>query len=380
MLTLIGRVDAFISSPPLIQTVTFVGRTTTTTTTTTISNPQRNARHHKDVWKLHAIGVLAKKAKQAELRKYVTDGVDDAVMEYYHRIQDDKQQQNEQQTPPPTPTPPGPLQQELTKRKGTITVIAEFKRKNEHCPDGVINEFYDPELLSPQFREAGASAIAVMACERMGGCSYKDLEAFGREQQRSRHAVPGPIRIINADLIIDEIQIARTAACGAHAVLLSLPILGTAPDTIRPLLRAAEGLSLESIVAVSTKEEAQCAIDLGAGILHVMHGEGSSSIDEKVSIITDLVIPEGRQVCTIAQIVARNDKALQEIEEAWALRDKGFNCVWVGDVLYKSGLETEQPGAIIRSMKSKSSLKWASPKAAHGRGEGAREYLGDILM
>jgi indole-3-glycerol phosphate synthase len=31
-------------------------------------------------------------------------------------------------------------------------------------------------------------------------------------------------------------------------------------------------------------------------------------------------------------------------------------------------------------MKAKSSVKYASPKARSGKGEGAREYLGDILM
>ena len=79
--------------------------------------------------------------------------------------------------------------------------------------------------------------------------------------------------------------------------------------------------------------------------------------------------------------LARNDKQLQEIEEAWAVRDKGFNCVWVGEALYKEGSDaTEHPGAIIKSMRSKSSLRFASPKASSGKGEGAREYLGDIMM
>jgi len=108
---------------------------------------------------------------------------------------------------------------------------------------------------------------------------------------------------------------------------------------------------------------------------------GVAAIDDKVAVVDDLQVPEGQQICTIASIMARNDNQLQEIEEAWALRDKGFNCAWVGDALYKGGSDsTENPGAIIKSMKSKSSLKWASPKASTGRGEGAREYLGDIMM
>jgi indole-3-glycerol phosphate synthase len=331
---------------------------------------QSPPRHHHSPSALHAIGVLAKKAKEAELRKYVSEGVEDSVMEQYKRLK-----VNLNSVDLSAPQSPGPLQQELTKRKGTITVIAEYKRKNDQCETGYIKDMYDPEILSPSFREYGASGIAVMADERMGGCTYEDLAAFAEEQRRAQSQVPGPVTVINNDLIIDELQIARTAACGAQAVVLTCSIL--TGDDLTTLLKAAKALDLEAIAAVSTKEEAQTAVDQGARIVLVVNIEG---IDDKVAVIQDLVIPEGQAVCTIANIVTRNDKGLAEIEEAWAIRDKGFNCAWVGDALYKSGLETETPGVIIKSMKSKSSLKWASPKASHGRGEGAREYLGDILM
>jgi indole-3-glycerol phosphate synthase len=77
----------------------------------------------------------------------------------------------------------------------------------------------------------------------------------------------------------------------------------------------------------------------------------------------------------------RSDKGLAEVEEAWACRDKGFNCAWISEALYKAGNSaSEHPGAIIKSMVAKASVKWASPVARSGRGEGAREYLGDILM
>jgi indole-3-glycerol phosphate synthase len=77
----------------------------------------------------------------------------------------------------------------------------------------------------------------------------------------------------------------------------------------------------------------------------------------------------------------RSDKGLAEVEEAWECRDKGFNCAWISEALYKAGNSaSEHPGAIIKSMVAKASVKWASPVARSGRGEGAREYLGDILM
>lgn len=317
---------------------------------------------------LYAIGALAKKAKQTVLRKYVEDGVEDNVMEKYNILKEKKDQIDL------STLAAGPLQLTLTRRKGTITVIAEYKRKNDQCEHGYINDIYDPEILSPTFREFGASAIAVMADERMGGCSYDDLKAFCVEQSRASQEVPGPVKVINNDLVIDELQLAQTAACGAHAVVFTMSVVGE--EELPDLLKAAAALDLESIVSVGTVEEGQKAIDLGARML-LVNAEG---VDAKVEIVKVMNVPEDRPVCMIANIIAKRDKSLQEIEEAWAVRDKGFNAAWIGDALYKTGLETEHPGAIIKSMKSKSSLKWATPKATSGRGEGAREYLGDIMM
>lgn len=321
---------------------------------------------------LHAIGALAKKAKEADLRKYIEGGIDDDVREKYGLVKQALQQEDENMGD----DDPGPLQMALTKRKGTLTIIAEFKRKNDAVEAGYISDIYDPELLSPAFREYGASAIAVMADERMGGCTYKDVADFIEEQRRAKNNVPGPLSVINNDLIIDELQIARSAAMGVAACVITLDVVGE--EQLQTLLKASKAVGLESIVAVSTKEEAQRAVDLGARILLIM------CLDEpavKAEVIEGLVVPEGQQVCAIANILTRKNQQLQEIEDAWALRDKGFNSVWVADTLYKAGNDAnEHPGAVIKAMRSKSSLKWASPKARTGKGEGAREYLGDIMM
>jgi indole-3-glycerol phosphate synthase len=338
-----------------------------TTTSTTSSSPSSSSSTC-----LHAIGALAKKAKQVSLKEYVNGGISDDVMTIY---KDMKAKMDSVDLL--SASLGGPLQQSLTKRKGTITVIAEYKRKNSETDNGFINaQMYDPELLSPTFREFGASAIAVMADERMGGCTYADIATFVEEQRRAKNDVPGPVPVINNDLIIDELQVARSKAMRCAAVVIHLPMVGA--DDTRMLLRACRAADMEAIVAVSSHEQAQQAIDLGAQMISVIYVDG---VEDKVKVVADLKIPNGRPVCTIANILARDNKQLQEVEEAWALRDKGYNAVWVGEALYKSGADfTEHPGAIIKAMKSKSSVKWASPKASSGRGEGAREYLGDILM
>lgn len=322
---------------------------------------------------LQAIGALAKKAKEATLRQYIASGIDKDVMEKYNIIKE-ALERGDSGEDKEGDLKMGPLQERLTRRKGTITVIAEYKRKL--ADSGYINDVFEPAIMSGEFREFGASGIAVMADERMGGCTYEDLKIFVEDQRRSRNSVPGPVAIINNDLIIDELQIAQSASCGVGAVVLVLDIIGV-EDTAK-LLKAAKSVDLEVIVAVSTKEDAQKAVDIGAKMISVVNVEG---VDDKQKVIQNLEVPEGRTVTTIANILHRGNKGLEEVEEAWACRDKGFNCAWVSDALYKAGNSAaEHPGAIIKSMTSKSSLRWASPIARSGRGEGAREYLGDILM
>ncbi|GMH64540.1 hypothetical protein TrRE_jg5713, partial [Triparma retinervis] len=119
---------------------------------------------------------------------------------------------------------PDLLKTSITKRKGTLTVIAEYKRKLN--AEGFVNDIFEPELMSPVFREFGASATAVMTDKRMGGCDYADLETVAREQEEAKGDVPGPLPVICSDLIVDKVQIARAKACGAGAITLQLGLLG----------------------------------------------------------------------------------------------------------------------------------------------------------
>eukprot|EP00571_Detonula_confervacea_P012083 CAMPEP_0172312744 /NCGR_PEP_ID=MMETSP1058-20130122/18537_1 /TAXON_ID=83371 /ORGANISM="Detonula confervacea, Strain CCMP 353" /LENGTH=362 /DNA_ID=CAMNT_0013026289 /DNA_START=33 /DNA_END=1121 /DNA_ORIENTATION=- len=316
---------------------------------------------------LGAIGVFVRKAKEADVRKYCAEGPPESVLTLLKQIKDFNHDGDDDSTN-------NEIQSALTKRKGTITVIAEYKRKLEGS--GFVAEILPPNLLSPVFREFGAAAVAVLADDRTGGCSYDDVVAVVEEESEAQGDVPGPLPVISSDLIVDEIQIAQAADAGAKAVTVTYGVVGG--EKVTQFIKDAKALGLEVIVNVGTAEEAQGAVDAGASIVSVC---GVNGADDKYAVIESLSIPEGRAVCTIANILAKDNKALEEVEEAWICRDKGFNCVWVSDALYKSGGDPlEHPGAVIRSMQAKSSVKYASPMARAGKGEGAREYLGDILM
>lgn len=322
---------------------------------------------------LNAIGVLARKAKEAAVREFCVGGLSPDVLE---KVEEMKAGLQSDET---TDEAPGPIQTRLTKRKGTISLIAEYKRKfavDTAFVDKDAGGVFDPEVLSPVFREFGASGVAIMADERMGGCTYEDVSEFAKEQASAKGDMPGPVSIISSDLIVDEVQIAQSAAAGAGAIVVTFGVVGVEKTDF--FLKCAKALNLETIIAVSNKEEAQQAVDLGARLIYAT---GFDDVDAKCEAVQDLIVPEGAQVCTIANILANNNKALEEVEEAWICRDKGFNAVWVSDALYKSGNDpSEHAGAIMKAMTAKSSVKWASAKGMGGKGEGAREYLGDILM
>lgn len=329
---------------------------------------------------LNAIGVFVRKAKEADVRKYCEEGPSPMVLSLLQQMKDSPNSSSSSSTDTNNNIN-SKLQSLLTKRKGTITIIAEYKRKL--IGSGFLSEVPAPELLSPVFREFGASAIAVLADERTGGCTYTDITTFVTEQADAIDKVPGPVPIISNDIIVDEIQIAQAKEAGAVAITINYGLLGN-ENTVAQFIQDAKTLNMETIVVVSTPREAQSAVNAGATILCVsgnIIGAGPkydvvSNITTSTSSSTSL-----SPICIIANILAQSNKSLEEVEEAWSCRDLGFHCVWVSDALYKSGNDpVEHPGAIIQSMRLKSSVQFASPKARSGKGDGAREYLGDILM
>ena len=146
---------------------------------------------------LDAIGVFVRKAKEADVRRYCESGPSAAVLALLQQIKDARHDEDEL-----TKHDVGELQSLLTKRRGTITVIAEYKRKLDGS--GFVSEVPPPETLSPVFREFGAAAVAVLADERVGGCSYDDVVTILEEQQEAAGDVPGPLPVISSELVVDE--------------------------------------------------------------------------------------------------------------------------------------------------------------------------------
>jgi indole-3-glycerol phosphate synthase len=302
-----------------------------------------------------------KKAKQAALQKYVADRVPQEVLDVYKDMME-QTKANPLTMIGSSQFVAGPLQECLTKRKGTISVIAEYKRKALEVPNVVIKTILEPEFYAKIFRESNVATMAVLANEQMGGCTYNDLARVVEEQWQAQVVVPGPIPIINSNIIINMVQIAQSKVHNVAAVTIPLSMIDAA-DQLEELLTAAAAVQIKAIVIVASVDKAQLAVAQGAKIIRVDNVEARDAI--VMSVLKIVYIP------------ANNNKLLLEIEDAWNVRRKGlFQAVWVSEALFKEN----NAGAVVKSMRSKSSSTWASPKAATGQGEGAREYLGDILM
>ncbi len=300
---------------------------------------------------LKAISVLARKAKEAEVAKYLSEEIDEATMACYRALDDVEE----------GAAVPTHLRDNLTKRKGTLTVLAEYKRQLKD--DGFVNEVFEPGLMSPLFREFGAAAVAVMTDKRIGGCTYDDLKHVSEEQEGARGEVPGPLPVICSDLIVDEVQVARAKASGAQAVKLDVGLLTA--EKLPAALNAAKALGMEAILQVGSPEEIATALKYEAKMVVVNSLE---SVETKAKWRADLIPADVTAICCVN---AYDNKQLEEVQEAWELRDAGYQGVWVSDCLFKSGNDpTEHAGAIINAMRSKSSVKYASPRSKSGRGEG----------
>eukprot|EP00957_Ditylum_brightwellii_P054531 4130997-Ditylum_brightwellii.AAC.1 len=217
----------------------------------------------------------------------------------------------------------GPLQQVLTKSKGAI---------------------YVSWMTGQATLTSGAIALAAVTDEHMGSCMYEDVAMFVEEQTKAQGEMPGPLPVVSHDLVVDELQLNQAAVVGVHTLTITLGVVSA--EKVPFYLKAVKTLNLKVIVNVDTAEQAQEAVDAGAMLFCVAGADGA---ENKKAVIVDLNLLEGnKKVCAIANIVAKNNQQLEEVEESWIFCDGGFNAVLVSDALYKGwNNPVHHPGAII---------------------------------
>jgi indole-3-glycerol phosphate synthase len=134
-------------------------------------------------------------------------------------------------------------------------VIAELKLASPTL--GSLRSVQDLEWLAREAVRAGCTALSVLTEPHFFGGSTHHLE-----QVRRIADVP----ILRKDFIIDSRQLEETKALGADAVLLIAGVLG---DRLPEFLDHSRRLSLEALVEVHDKDEADLAVGSGARLIGV---------------------------------------------------------------------------------------------------------------
>ena len=216
----------------------------------------------------------------------------------------------------------------LNKPKGSITVIAEVKRKSPS--KGHIGYIPNPGLLSRAYHQGGAAAISVLTDKEGFGCSIVDLKQVVDEQ--GSHHSPSPV--LRKDFIIDPVQIAEAAVCGAAAVLLIVAVLG---QRTKEFVDHTHAMGLDALVEVHDEMELKIAVDAGAEIIGINNRDlHTFTVSLETSKKLRPLIPDG--IVTVAE------SGIKEVADVRELCDAGYQAVLVGELLVVASESTATVG------------------------------------
>jgi indole-3-glycerol phosphate synthase len=221
--------------------------------------------------------------------------------------------------------PPRPFAENL-KRRGSINVIAEIKRRSPS--KGVIRADFDPLRIAQSYAEAGAAAMSVLCEEDHFGGSLDHLRAVGA-------ALETPL--LRKDFLFDDYQLYEARAAGADAVLLIVAILDD--ETLSRLLAKAAALDLAALVEVHTAGEMRRAADAGATIIGVNNRDLKTfKVDLRTSLDLAPLSPPGATLVSESGIATGESLSL--------LSDAGYNAFLIGETFMRA----ENPGGALRQL------------------------------
>jgi indole-3-glycerol phosphate synthase len=207
-----------------------------------------------------------------------------------------------------------------------IGVIAEVKRASPSR--GSLATIDDPAELAAEYTAGGARVISVLTEQRRFGGSLDDLIAV-----RAATDVP----VLRKDFIISPYQVHEARAHGADLVLLIVAALEQ--NVLDSLLDRVESLGMTALVEVHTEEEADRALEAGAGVIGV-NARNLHTLEVNRSVFGQIApgLPNG--VLRIAESGVRGPGDLLTYA-GW-----GADAVLVGEGLVTSG----DPQAAVRGL------------------------------
>ena len=208
-----------------------------------------------------------------------------------------------------------------------LGVIAEIKKASPSA--GVIAESFDPIEIAKDYERGGANAISVLTDTKFFQGKLQDLADV-------RQAVSVPH--LRKDFILDEIQIAESAANGADAILLIVAALEQ--KELLDLLDAAATYRLDALVEVHTREELNRALDAGAKIVGI-NNRNLATFDVDLAVTEELCreVPD--------EIVLVCESGIKTLQDVARVKACGADAILVGEALMRREISIEQLHAVV---------------------------------
>ena len=209
----------------------------------------------------------------------------------------------------------------LQRSDGKLAVIAEIKKASPSA--GVIASSFNPVAIANNYERAGADATSVLTDEQFFQGALSHLGDV-------RSAVSLPI--LRKDFILDEIQIAESAAAGADAILLIVAALEQ--KQLVDLMRAARNYRLDALVEVHTDEELARALQAGANIVGI-NNRDLATFDVDLSVTETLSEQAPDDVLLVSESGIKNKDDVVRVKAC------GVNAILVGEALMRGGLSIQ---------------------------------------
>lgn len=202
-------------------------------------------------------------------------------------------------------------------------IIAEFKRRSPS--KGWIKEDGRADEIPLSYEKNGAAAVSILTDRDYFGGS----DDFIRAARKSGVTVP----ILYKNFVVDELQLAAAALCGASAVLLIAACL--TKDECRHLLNKAHELGLEVLLEMHSEAELEYA-ELQPDLCGINNRHlGSFVTDVETSFRLAKLLP--RDAVKVSESGISNPRTVKALKEA------GFNGFLIGENFMK----TEAPGLAL---------------------------------
>lgn len=207
-------------------------------------------------------------------------------------------------------------------------IIAECKRRSPS--KGILRAHYEPAAHARAYADAGAAAISVLTEPTFFDGELSHLAAV-------RATVSTPL--LRKDFIVTDYQVHEAAAHGADAVLLIAAALGE--QELRRLRELALSLGLASLVEVHTREELECALATGAGIIGVnSRNLRTLAVDLEVTAMLAAAIPP--------EIISVAESGITSADDLRRCTELGFDAFLVGERL----ITQPDPGAALEALRT----------------------------